>query len=356
MLGLVMLILSSKGIAQLGYLRRGTSYIQGTVSDQGLFKNNRQLLFAEKEESIAYTPDQVEEYGFIKGDVYIKRAVQDGQQATAYFLLRLVNGERALYELKEKKGSRFFIEHDSSLVEINKETPLKDQLSAQLKPCRSNQQIATLAHYGEASLKRAVLLSNTCYTGLFPRLRLGAFAGYEFSSQSLGSVADHIFLQASASSPIVGIFIDVPLGMSPSWFTNIQLTYQQSNFNKPQTDNNFTIEYQYNFSTIGFPLFLKYRGSSSSWRPFIALGPTPAIYTQQQNVWLTTTYLGSTAYLNHGAWDIVKKFQVSGTLCVGLEYSMTPTRAASFELRYKKLIDVEAGPNQSLALIGSFYF
>jgi hypothetical protein len=353
---LVLLTFANKVNAQLGYVRKGNLYIQGDVYDQGPYLNNRQLLFIEKTNPVTYTPSQIEEYGLIEGDVYIKRTVHDGQKTADYFLLRLVHGERTLYALKEKKGFHFFIERDSSLVDLKKGTHLKDQLTLHLKRCGSSQEIAASARYGATSLKRAVLLSNACYTGFFPRLRIGALTGYEFSSQSLGTIADHIFLKASSSSPVVGVFIDVPLGMSPSWFMTVQATYQQNNYNKYQADNNVTVEYQDNFATIGFPLLFKYRGSSSTWRPFIGLGSTPAIYWQQQNAWLSTTYVGSIAYLNQGSWDKVKKFQISGTLSAGLEYSVTPRNAVSLELRVKKLIDAQVGPAQSFALLTSFYF
>ena len=166
---LALLMLTNKVKAQWGYLKKGTSYIQGNVADQGIFRNNRLLLFIENEKPVMYAPNQVEEYGLINGDVYVKRAVHDEQKTTDYFLLRLVNGERTLYELKEKKGSRFFLEQDTSLIEIKKKLSLKDQLR-QLKPCSSNQQIAKWAHYGETSLKRTVLLSNKCYDGFIPQI------------------------------------------------------------------------------------------------------------------------------------------------------------------------------------------
>lgn len=355
MLCLAALAFSSHACAQFGYMRKGNLYVQGELFDQGLFKNNRTLVFTENVKMVTYTPAQVEEYGWVNGAVYVKRGILNGEQTTDYFLLRLVNGERTLYKLREKRGSRFFIEHDSLLVEIKREA-LKSQLSQQLKACGSNQEVAASARFKATSLKRAVLLSNRCYAGFFPRLRLGAVAGFEFSSQSLGTIADHIFLTASALSPLVGISADVPLGMSPHWFMSAQATYQQNNFYKYQVDDNALVEYQDNFATLGFPLLIKYRGASSTWRPFIAMGPTPAIYWQQQNAWLSTTYIGSIAYLNQGAWDNIQKFQISGTISAGLEYSVTPTKALSLEVRIKKLIDAQVGPSQSLAILGSFYF
>jgi hypothetical protein len=252
--------------AQLGYLRKGALYVQGNVSDQGIYKNNRQLIFTENGIAVTYTPEQIEEYGFVTGDTYIGRTVQNGQTSANYFLLRLVSGERTLYELKEKRGSRFFIEHHNSLVEIINDISLKDQLSRRLKPCGSNQSIVGLATYGKAPLTRATWLTNNCYTGIFPTLRKGVFAGYEFSSQSLRSDIDHISVQASSSTPSIGVFLDVPLGMSTSWLMNIQAAYQQINFDDLHVDKNSTLEYQYNFSALGFPLLLKYRGSALRWR------------------------------------------------------------------------------------------
>ncbi len=356
LLCLVALAFSGPVSAQLGYMRKGNSYVQGEVFDQGPYKNNRQLVITENTKPIIYTPDQVQEYGLIKGDVYIKRMVHDGQKTTPYFLLRLVDGDRRLYELKEKKGTRFFIERDTLMAEIKKELPLTNQLSTQLKPCSPNQQFVRWTRYKRTSLKRVVLLSNACYNGFFPRLRIGALTGLALSSQSLETVVDHIFLEALSTSPLVGIFADMPLGMSRSWSIMVQATYQQSNFGKYQANDNTTVEYQYNFSSLGFPLLFKYKGSSAAWRPFIGFGPTPAINWQQQNAWLSTTNVGSIAYLNQGTWDNVKKFQISGTLCAGLEYSITPAKSISLELRYKKLIDAQLGPTQSLALLGSFYF
>jgi hypothetical protein len=181
-------------------------------------------------------------------------------------------------------------------------------------------------------------------------------AGYEMSSQGLESIINHISIKAAAASPLVGGFIDLPLGMSTTWVANIQATYQQINFNDFHVDNHVTVEYQYNYSAIGFPLFLKYRGAQAAWRPFVAMGLIPAIYTQQQNAWITTTYVGPNAYLNQGSWDDVKKFQMNGALSAGLEYSLNHNKAISIELRFKKLIDAQVGPSQSFALLGSYYF
>jgi hypothetical protein len=336
-------------------MRKDTLYVQGQLSDQGLFKNNRTLVFIEKNKPVEYGPNQVQEYGFMKGDVYISRKLPGEQNL--YFLLRLVNGERSLYELREKRGSRFFIGHDSSLTEIKKGAPLEPQLSQQLEPCGSKEHISSLASYKKIALKRAVLYSNNCYTGLFPRIRKGVFAGYEFASQSLGSIDSHITLQASGSFPTFGLFLDVPFGMSPSWFLNVQATFQQSSFSgNQQVDASHGYDYQFSFTSISLPMLFKFRGTSRTWRPFVSIGPTPAFNTPQKNALLSTHTVGTTAFLNIGTWDAIKTFQISGTLSTGVEYSLTQFKAVSLEMRYKKLIDGQVGPSQSFTVIGSLYF
>jgi len=42
-------------------MRKGNSYVQGEVSDQGLYKNNRQVAITENTKKVMYTPDQVKE-------------------------------------------------------------------------------------------------------------------------------------------------------------------------------------------------------------------------------------------------------------------------------------------------------
>jgi hypothetical protein len=357
LLCLFVILISSRVNAQLGYIRTDTSYIQGKVLDQGIFLNNRQAKFrtGKKEGMVTYKPSQLLDYGFIKGDAYVKKTLQDGSKSE-YFLLRLVNGDRKLYELREKNGSRFFIEHDSALVEIQNETSLSVQVSHELKPCGTYQQMSTLAHHTKASLTRAVLLNNKCYNGQFPRLRMGALLGYESSNLAVANIAGHTSIQTFGSSPLVGVFIDFPLGMSPFWFMNVEATYQQNSYGGFQAAGSLNRDYQFNFSTISFPLLFKYRGTSTVWRPFVSLGPTPAMYTQQENSLLTASSSGSVVNLTSGSLDNVKQFQVSGTLCAGLEYSLTQKKSVSLELRVKKLIDAGKGPSQSLAFIGSFYF
>ena len=353
---LFVFLISSSVNAQLGYIRTDTLYFQGKLLDQGIFLNNREAKFRMGEKNmVTYTPGQLLDYGFINGDTYVKKVLNEASNSE-YFLLRLVNGERRLYELREKKGSRFFIEHDSALVEIKIETSLSEQLSRVLKPCGTYQNVSTLARNNKASLTRAVLLSNKCYNGLFPRFRAGALLGYEIGSLSISNIVGPTSIQASGSSPVVGVFIDFPTGMSPYWFVNIEASYQQNSYGGFRVAGTQDQDYQFNFSTVSLPFLFKYRGTSTGWRPFVSLGPTPAMYTQKENSFLTTTSTGSVVTLTSGSFSNVKKFQVSGTLCVGLEYSLTQKKSVSLELRLKKFIEAGIGPSQSLGFIGSFYF
>jgi|GEM_PF-3461323 len=336
--------------AQSDYMRKDTLYVQGKIFSQRLYKNNRTLVFTEKSQSITYTPEQVQEYGLLNGDSYFTRKVPGDEKL--YFLHRLVDGKRTLYELKEKNGLRFFIEHDSTLTEIKK-GQLNSQLSRELWPCGASQSIASLARFGRVSLRRAVWLSNRCFTGLFPRFRKGIFVGYESGIQSLESPSHDVVFTASNVSPVVGAFIDFPLHLAPSMFITVQATYQQNNYGGFLTDHNLSYDYQYNISTVGFPVLVKYRGSAPHFRPFLGLGVTPAIYWQKENtLWIATT---QAAYvrLNATTLDNQKKFLASGTLSGGLEYSLSPRHAISLEVRYKKLVG-ELG--HSFAFIGSYYF
>jgi hypothetical protein len=349
-------LLVNKVHGQNGYIVKDSVYTQGEVSQQkSLYKNNRELIFTKRGKQATYTPDEIKEYGFLGGETYVTRKVPGGNKATNYFLLRLANGERALYQLREKRKSRFFIEHGKLLIELKRGRLLHDQLSTLLNPCISSSYKAKYTHFSKTSLKRAVLLTNSCFPGFFPRLRMGAFVGVAWSSISLTSIASSVSVTSQTSSPMIGVFVEVPLGISRSLSMDIQTTFQQNNFSGSQTSNSDRLDYQLSSYAIGFPVCIKYRGTSQSLRPFIATGLAPTIYSPQVNAVLTSTTVGSKVFLSNSTWDSITTFHLNAILSSGLEYSLNRGQAVSLELRANKQMDNQSA-SHSFAVIGSYYF
>ncbi len=347
--------------AQNGYLRTDSTYLQGTIVDQGVYKNNRELVFKDGNKIVTYTPEQVFEYGFMKGDVYVRRSIREGNQSKSYFFLRLVNGDRNLYQLKDDRDAmRFFIEHDSSLVEITS-AAFRDQLATQLKPCGSSQNILKLVRFSRRSLKRAAILNNKCFKGLFPSTRVGGMLGYESNEFSLSNtvIVDHLYFQTTTTTPITGVFIDTPAGMIPSLFLNIGITYQQNSYGGSHIIGDQNQDYQFNFSTIGIPILFKYKINSTKFRPFVSIGPRPAFNLQQTNKWIMETATGPIVKIQEGIFNPVKAFQISAALNSGIEFSLSHKTAISVEARYSTVfdwVDTQGGSNQAFSFIGSFYF
>lgn len=343
---------------QHGYVKSDSVFSQGKVFDRGLYNNNRQVQIREGKKVITYLPSQLIEYGINKYNVYVKRAVATAGagEKTDYFLLRLVDGERRLFQLREKGKSRFFIEHDNSLVEIRKDQNLSEQLSRELNACNANGQIIRLARYNRASLSRAVALSNKCYTGFFPRLRKGLVLGYESTSQQLMSTFYHTNLQSTGVSPSIGIFVDFPFLSSNNWFVTLQPTYQENNFGGTTQIGSQTFDYQYNFSTLSFPMLIKYRSKSKSLRPFVGLGPVPALFSQQENKLLVIDNIGAISKISERSLDNQRSVQLSGAFSIGAEYSLNMKSAIGLEIRAKKLLNVNGASAQTIAIVGSYYF
>lgn len=337
------------------YVINDTSYLQVRAYDRATYKNNREVTMKLGGKTITYIPGQILEYGFMKGDVYVTRAVEAAGNASRYFLLRRVNGDRKLYELREEKGSRFFIEHDGSIVEIRKED-LREQLDRLLGHCGSYQNIASMARHSRLSLSRAVALNNRCFTGLLPRLRFGVLAGYERLTFPLTSNANYVSFKGDGRSRVAGIFIDFPIGLSRHWAVNIGTNYQRSSFTGFQVDSVGEHDYQFGFSAVSIPALVKHRSAALKWRPFVGFGVTTAINSQRENSLLNVKSNGSTIYVEDRNLDEVKRTQANAVLCGGFEYSLTQRTAISLELRFGKLIEAGTGQSGALGFIASLYF
>src|SRR6266542_643848 len=99
---------------QRGYYVKDSLISVGVMLiDGGAIQNAQQCQIEEKKKTLIYSPDEIKEYGFNGGSVYISRIIKIDNKERKVFLERLNEGSINLYYYKDRKGKKFFLEKDN---------------------------------------------------------------------------------------------------------------------------------------------------------------------------------------------------------------------------------------------------
>ena len=347
--------------AQKDYVENDSAYIQGTLTDRGIFSNNREIKFVREKETRVkvFHPGDLDEFGFNNGDIYISKIVEDGDAKTAYFLLEQVNGNAKLFVLQTKKSYRFFTEKNDELIELKNDGSFRITLSQVLNRCPGFENSFSLVKRNKASLSRVFTLYNTCYDGLFPTVRAGFIFGYSATNFATRDPLYHYVAMQGQWSPFFGAFIEAPLGLKPKWFANLQIQYQQNTYSASKQYYNTRSDYQINTSGLSFPILFKYRSTSRKFRPFILGGPTFSFFMQHQSKLFETTTTSNSVTKYDLSLNNISQYQLSATLGLGTEYSINPKNSVALEVRYSAGSGLREDNNQlvySLQVLCSVFF
>ena len=328
------------------------------VVDNGEYLNSQFCAVEKGSDIIKYTPEEVKEYGFNDGRVYISKVIHVADSIKKVFLLRLVKGKLTLYFYRGKEIKTFYWEKDStSFFELPKyhrdrrDINFRNDLEYLTSDCKNVSSAIRLVSYTANSLSELVRNYNDCKPKPFANFRYGVLLGYgmnklEMSSFHSNSIASIDFRYQGNVLP--GIFIDYPIKMSDfSFHTDLYFTKSGYSYNSNYTEKdllNKNSAFVANTTSINIPVLIRYTLPTMGVRPFLNAG---IIYTFNisNNTGLYTstiypTYIEST---ESNVTSLITKNQLGFTAGGGIEFKVNNAHSVFIELRYNKLYSL---PNE----------
>lgn len=260
------------------YVTDSTLHSDVSLVNGGRVFNSKFCEIVKSENTIKYTPYEVSEYGFKSGLTYRSFMITLGDEKSRFFLERLVTGKQNLYYLKLKgRVEKFYlIGNDSSdLIEIPVRYEDYSVLFGNLiKDCQQSVNNIPLVRIRKSYLKKFVNDYNNCAQRTFPGVQYGFTIGTiatQLSAVEKGSVYSIPDYKTHVSISI-GAFADIPLYAS-SFSFRPEMYFKNIGMSKPFDHENTGMDLVNNYSSISFPLFIKYRLNNKKVNPFFQLGP-----------------------------------------------------------------------------------
>lgn len=290
-------------VSQNSYYKKDSLISYGVeFIDYGNYKSSKYCYVKIGDQILMYSPDEVSEYGYNDGRVYVAKRVTLRDSVQTVFLERLVDGKFTLYYYKGAGYSTYFVSQDSlTLRELpyrNKErtTNYREKVQDYALACNYVADAARLVGYNRAGLTEFFSRLNKCESKHFPFLRVGFSTGLELiglvpaGEFVMKNVALMNFrLNAGAS---VGIFADIPVFPTQfSLFTGAYVSKHAYSYFK-RIDNK-DVDFLMDNSTVRVPLMLKYSFEEvAGMNPYLAAGGIASYHFRNQSQLFETSYSG----------------------------------------------------------------
>lgn len=327
------------------YLTDSLKSVGVKVIDGGAIQNAKQCQIEKTGKTLIYSPDEVKEYGFKDGSVYISRIIKINNEEKKVFLQRLSKGNMNLYYYKDKNGGKFFIEKDSGqIVEVLKKgidnSNYRDFLKPYTQDCNNVSGALKLVTYNKPSLTKFIDQYNSCLHKPFPFIKYGLIIGYGVSKPQNSKISDEGLKNAvfkNDNTFNAGIFVDIPILLS--YFSlHPELYFQKNKFSGHSIINNTVNDIIINTTSINIPLLIRYTYPTLKLRPYINLGGTFNYNIRNENAVYTTTISYDIIEIEETInSNIYSEKQFGYTAGGGIQYSIDNRKSLFLELRYNYL-------------------
>ncbi|PWN06704.1 porin family protein [Rhodohalobacter mucosus] len=333
---------------QSNYIITDTTAVYGIdLLDAGEIENAKYIELRNDESIIRYTPDEVREYGFKDGRIYVSKQIQTPDGIEAVFFERLIQGNLTLYYYPLTENSIFYLERDSTLTPLYSErtsdgsASFRDTLRDLTSDCGNVSDAVNLVRYKKSSLSLLISRYNACELRPFPFVKYGIVSGFNSSSISLISERD-ILNQSFRDSDFIrdrsfsiGVFVDYPLFESDySIYSGINY-YENSYYSRSGTGNNLS-EITVNLSSVEVPVMVRYAYPSTTFRPFFNIGFSYLANLKNESTVYESTLNNNTVEFNiFETSQIVSDHQLGVLAGIGTFYHLRYDRVIFLELRYK---------------------
>jgi hypothetical protein len=335
-------------IGQRGYIIRDSTINFGIkINDLGRSLNSKVCSGIYNSLSFAYSPYEINEYGFSSGKVYISKEITIADSTFKAFLKREVNGTTKLYYYSNKKAKTFFLDKgDDKLIELPKLDQsgigFQDKLNALTTDCQGVSEEARLVNYNSQSLSLFINRYSDCEVKYFPLLKLGLIASFGFVNLSPSSWGEYPYLGKNDLVNInmytLGFFIDNPILASIFSF-HAELNYSLSHYylTKQNEVLNFNLEGKWN--SFSLPLMIKVALPFNKIQPYINCGIIQSCMIKKEYTVYETSIYDNFIEINKIDYNNSSgRFQSGIVIGMGAAYKLSLRNYLSVEMRYKNIL------------------
>lgn len=330
--------------AQGGYYIRDNHATYGAkLVDGGALKNAAYCVVETRSNDRIYTPDEVSEYGFPDGRVYVAKTIAYDGIMRRVFLERLSEGRLVLYYYHGADGITFFIETEDGELNL---LPLKDE--------KGNSFRHYIAEFTADFPEGFDALQNVAYRKStltmffaryekrqhrpFPHFRYGLNLGFGLTDL-LPQPGNQIMRNTSfrkARSFSAGVFADQPLLLS-DFSLNAGINISRQVYSSFWTSDDGDEDYYAKSVSVGIPLLLRHTWPSNRFRPFVNAGGLALLNVDNHNILYRNTFTDNTINLEIDRTNYISDVYTGLTAGAGLEYRIRGRGSLLTEIRYSHL-------------------
>ncbi|MEN8156215.1 MAG: hypothetical protein ABFS10_04640 [Bacteroidota bacterium] len=305
---------------------------------------------------IEYTPEEVQEYGYQDGTVYVAREILLNGKTEWVFLEKLVSGDVTLFQFRDKGESLFFLnKEDEQLQQIpvsqGEETDaFRDLLSEWTADCQEVHEDLKYVHYNRPSLAKYVSMYNSCDPHPFPRFRYGVNFGTQITRDMVVSKEDNppgdeglkLFFLHRYDDQFqyhnhfnASIFIDAPI-KATNLSIHADFGFTKLGYSYTRVINEQLTDLVVKNSTLEIPLQLRYTIPHLKIRPFVNGGVLTAFHIQNYSA-VERAYIVTS--------DFISDFALGATAGAGVEIPITHNNSLFLEARYLRHFGITGAPH-----------
>lgn len=328
--------------AQRGYIVQGSSSSSGLRIQSGSDKENSQFIRVkanDRAEWIEYTPNDILEYGFKNGDVYVSLEVTIQGKTKAYFLRRIFEGDYNIYLLNVDSIYDFYIDSkDSDFVkkipeDKNSRTEfLSSYLENSSRSLKNLQYIKT----SESSLVRLFSDHDSGSNSYFPikRFSIGiGFNSYNFLNNN--AQIESIESLDRKNNLSVTALVDIPVATS-NFSIEGGIGYQSFNSSNVFSRGNSSFDFVSNYSRLNLPISLKHTFYNLKKSPFIKAGVIYSRAIESASTLHTYTELDNTVFIEIDDSSLISPNYLSFLISAGLVLNYDSNHSFALELAYSR--------------------
>jgi hypothetical protein len=324
------------------YIADGKILTAGQLLESNNFSNSQILRVKIARDTIEYTPEEVSEYGFSNGRIYVAREITLSGKTRKVFLERLADGNASLYFYKGKDFEQYFWETENSgLIELPRKKQQYREILARFETdCEGFANDLKLVSFKKASLTKLTERFSSCDPRPFPFTRFGVVAGGIVSRQIPAGYTTldlmDAFKYGSSISYSAGLFMDKPLFAS-NLSIHAEILYSKMSHVYSIRTLNREKDYSAKYTSLTFPLLLRYTLPEVRYRPFVNMGAIFSYNIKTEEIMYEADIEDDIVVINSWSPSFVSTDYLGISIGSGIQYVLDFRKSLFFELRYNRL-------------------
>lgn len=266
LLSTMLLILSMSAISQdHSFYSTDTSSAVGIkIVDYGSIENAKFCHVQRGASVLKLSPNDIKEYGFRKGEIYVSKEIQVNGSIKKVFLEVLAKGEVNVYRYTDENQTLYFVEkEDMELIQVP--TDNKKEFHSFINNLTPNfkevNQYSSLVKAKKYSMKVFFNNYNNRSKKPFSFTKYGVIGGYSLSKftkskdSNLPQISDYEMNNNGGAN--FGFFIDRPFFASNTSL-NIKIFYTQNDISNTLHYDDYKVMFEIKSSAVNAPIMIRY--------------------------------------------------------------------------------------------------